>query len=180
MAKSKEQKRLETLEIETEKQKKNLVSQLKKTPIVQIACEKTGVGRSTYYKWRSEDVIFGRAADHALEAGRFLINDLAESKLISLIQESNVTALIFWLKSNHPKYVPMNKVIHEYEFVSNRLSVEEESAYMQRMLEMRSKKLMPKYTAEEMKEQIEGEFEEAERNAEKNKRLESFEDDPEA
>jgi len=27
-----------------------IIEQLKKTPIVQVACEKCGVGRSTYYR----------------------------------------------------------------------------------------------------------------------------------
>ena len=40
-----------------------ILEQLKKTPIVQIACEKVGVGRSTYYRWKKEDSKFSSSAD---------------------------------------------------------------------------------------------------------------------
>ncbi|MDP9249008.1 MAG: hypothetical protein M3M85_00650, partial [bacterium] len=46
---TKEEKRLAKLEAEKEKQKRAVVAQLRKTPLVQYACERTGVGRSTYY-----------------------------------------------------------------------------------------------------------------------------------
>ena len=31
-----------------------ILEQLQKAPIVQIACEKTGISRATYYRWRKE------------------------------------------------------------------------------------------------------------------------------
>lgn len=119
------EKRLDTLAAETEKQKKALVEQLQKTPIVQLACERTGVGRSTYYQWRAKDKVFARAAERALEAGQFLVNDMAESRLMALIKADNLTAIIFWLKHNHPKYAAVNRLIHEHEIVTNRMSTEE-------------------------------------------------------
>lgn len=176
---TKEEKRLKKLEAETEKQKKALVSQLRKTPIVQFACERTGIGRSTYYDWRKHDLIFARAADRALEAGRFFINDLAESKLIRLIQEDNLTSIIFWLKHNHPKYATVNRVIHEYETATNRPSVEENNISTQELAKLMATKMMPEIKLEEMKEKIEEELQEAERNAESNKRLEFFDKDDE-
>ncbi len=81
-----------------------LVEQLKKTPIVQVACEKTNVGRSTYYRWRAEDKEFAKQADEALQEGNLLVNDLAESQLISAIKDQNMTAIIFWLKTHHIDY----------------------------------------------------------------------------
>jgi hypothetical protein len=173
----KEKKRLETLVIETEKNKKLIAEQLRKTPIVQFACEKTGVGRSTYYKWRAKDLIFARAADRAIEAGRFFINDLAESKLIGLIQNSHPTAIIFWLKHNHPKYTEISRVIHEYETVTSKPSVEEGSMMAEEMAKIMAKKISPEYTTEELKQKVEEELEEAELNKDNNKRLESFEED---
>jgi len=172
----KEKKRLDALAIETEKQKKAIVSQLRKTPIVQLACERTGVGRSTYYKWRAGDKIFARVADRSLEAGKFFINDLAESKLLGLVKNDNLTAIIFWLKHNHPTYAAVNRVIHEYEIVTDRLSVEEESIATQEMSKMIAMKSAPKFTTEEMQEQIKEGLEEAERNVELDKRLKSFEE----
>ncbi len=87
-----------------ENEKGILLDQLKKTPIVQIACEKTNIGRTTYYRWRKEDEEFCVAADAALEEGNALVNDMAESQLLSAIRGQNLTAIIFWLKHHHAAY----------------------------------------------------------------------------
>lgn len=87
----------------TEKQEL-LIQQLKKTPIVQIACEKVGVGRASYYRWHKENAEFAKLADEALEEGSSLINDMAESQLLAAIRDQNMTAIIFWLKYHHPAY----------------------------------------------------------------------------
>ena len=81
-----------------QQQKQALCEQLKKTPIVQLACEKVGVGRATYYRWRKEDEEFSRNADESLCEGVKLMNDMAESQLLSAIKNQNMTAIIFWLK----------------------------------------------------------------------------------
>lgn len=181
----KEKKRLETLAIEKEKKKKEITIQLRKTPIVQYACDRTGTGRSTYYKWRADDLIFARAADRAIEAGCFLINDLAESKLIGLIQDSSITAIIFWLKHNHPKYTEINRIIHQYEVLTkNRPSVEEESIADQEMAKIIGSRMMPTVTITPEEAHIGGmrlkqEEEEDERNVKQNERLRSFEEDEE-
>lgn len=49
-----------------QEEKKILLEHLEKTPIVQIACEKSGVGRSTYYRWLEQDKKFARSAKQAL------------------------------------------------------------------------------------------------------------------
>jgi len=86
------------------KEKGVLIDQLKKLPIIQIACEKTGIGRTTYYRWKKEDPDFAFDSEDAIQTGRNLINDMAESQLLSEIKEKNMTAIIFWLKHNHPIY----------------------------------------------------------------------------
>ncbi len=92
------------LEQKQKLKKEELVEQLKKTPIVQIACEKIGVGRATFYRWRKDDKEFAQAVDQALTDGSYLVSDMAESKLISAIKKENLAAIIFWLKSHHAKY----------------------------------------------------------------------------
>ena len=94
----------QTIATRQNSQKKLLVEQLKKAPIVQVACEKIGISRSTYYRWRKADSDFEIAADEAIYSGKHLINDMAESQLISGIRNQNMTAIIFWLKNNHPDY----------------------------------------------------------------------------
>jgi len=86
------------------KEKELLIEQFKKTPIIQLACEKVGVGRATYYRWRKDDPDFARCCDDALQESVGLINDLAESQLLSAIKDKNMTAIIFWLKSRHKGY----------------------------------------------------------------------------
>ncbi len=91
-----------------EEQKKLLVDHLRKIPIVQVACEKLGVARATYYRWIAEDVTFAAQTEEALGEGTGFINDMAESQLISAIKEQNFAAISFWLRSRHKAYA--NKV----------------------------------------------------------------------
>lgn len=88
----------------TEANKRALIEQLRKAPIVQVTCEKTGIGRATYYRWRKDDADFAEASDQALSEGSALINDMAESQLLSAIRDKNLTAIIFWLKHHHKTY----------------------------------------------------------------------------
>lgn len=93
-----------TIEKRQSKNKEQLLEILKKTPIVQIACEKAGISRATYYRWRKEDPEFVKVSDQALLDGSLLINDMAESQMMSAIKDKNMTAIIFWLKHHHPAY----------------------------------------------------------------------------
>ncbi len=111
--KNKTEKRLETLAVKTKSQKVAFLEQLPKYPIVQVACEKSGVGRSTYYAWRKDDKEFAKSSDKAIEAGTSFINDMAESKLIQNVQSGNNTAIIFWLKNHHGSY--NDRIVHEHE-----------------------------------------------------------------
>lgn len=86
------------------KEKDGLIEQLKKTPIIQYACEKANISRATYYRWHKDDKEFAEAADIALSEGSNLINDMAESQLIAAIKNQNMSGIIFWLKHHHPTY----------------------------------------------------------------------------
>lgn len=115
-----------TIEKRQSKNKEQLLEILKKTPIVQIACEKAGIGRATYYRWRKEDAEFMNASDVALQDGSLLVNDMAESQLMSAIKDKNMTAIIFWLKHHHPAYLTRVEITsgnHE-----EKLSVEEQDS----------------------------------------------------
>lgn len=99
-----DKKALQTIQKKQQKEKEAMISQLKKTPIVQVACEKVGVGRTTFYRWKKEDSQFATDAEVALEEGSGLVNDMAESQLMAAIRDNNMTAIIFWLKHHHPAY----------------------------------------------------------------------------
>jgi len=84
--------------------KEAVIEQLKRTPIIQIACERTGISRATFYRWRGEDEDFRKKINEALTEGEAFINDMSESQLISLIKDKNWPAISFWLRHHHPKY----------------------------------------------------------------------------
>lgn len=84
--------------------KELLLIQLSKNPIVQVACEKAGVSRTSYYRWRQEDKIFAHKADLAISESVMLMNEVAESQLLSLIKDRNPTAIFYWLNHRHPAY----------------------------------------------------------------------------
>jgi len=90
------------------KTKEIIIEVLKKTPIAQIACEKAGIARATFYRWRKTDKDFAQKVDKALSEGINLVNEMAESQLISAIKDQNMTAIMFWLK--HHKQVYSNKL----------------------------------------------------------------------
>jgi hypothetical protein len=87
-----------------DKTKQLILEQLSKTPIIELACQKAGVSRMSFYRWKDEDKEFSTQIEKALVDGRSMVNDLAESQLISAVRDRNITAIIAWLKHNHPSY----------------------------------------------------------------------------
>ncbi len=99
------------------KNKALILELLNRTPIIQICCEKSGISRASYYRWYKDDKEFALAADKAILEGQLLVNDLAESQLISAIRDKNLSAILFWLKTHHPSYASKleitGKIKHE-------------------------------------------------------------------
>lgn len=81
-----------------------LIEQLKKTPVVQIACERTSIGRSSYYRWLEDYPDFAKRSNEAIKDGESLVSDMAESQLLAAIRDGNLGAVEFWLKSHHKNY----------------------------------------------------------------------------
>ncbi|NBV76554.1 hypothetical protein EBR66_00045 [bacterium] len=101
----------------TDQTKEALLEQLKKTPIVQIACEKLGISRWTFYRWKKEDAEFAKKVDEAIFDGRLLVNDLAESQLIGAVKDRNFAAIMYWLKHHHPSYRTKIQIEGELEII---------------------------------------------------------------
>lgn len=97
------------------KEKSEFIEQLKKTPIIQVVCEKLGVGRATFYRWKSEDKEFAKQVDEAFTHGKLLINDLAESQLISSVKDKSMYAITYWLRHHHPEYSNTMTVKHAFD-----------------------------------------------------------------
>lgn len=99
-----DEKRAATLTERTARDKTALIEQLRKTPVIQIACEKTSISRMTYYRWRNDDPDFSAAVDEALSTGKGLVNDLAESQLLSALRDGDAWAVQYWLRHHHADY----------------------------------------------------------------------------
>jgi hypothetical protein len=97
-------KKSRTIKNRQSKQKEALLEQLRKYPIIQVACEKSGTGRQTYYRWRTEDKEFEEASDKAISEGEDFFNDLGEHQLLSLMKDKHWPAIRFWLEKRHPKF----------------------------------------------------------------------------
>lgn len=118
-----------------ESQKTAILEQLRKSPIIQVACEKVGISRQTYYRYRDEDPVFAKEADNAIEGGVFLVNDLAESQLISAIKDRNITAIMGWLKHRHPSFKSRIEISGELRQARQNMT-EEEFALLCEALQM--------------------------------------------
>lgn len=97
----------------TQKLVSKLLSELERTGIPLTACSKVGVPRSTYYRWRQENIVFKLQTDEAIQIGRENITDLAESKLVKNIGDGNQRAIEFQLRHNDSRY----RYFSQQEFV---------------------------------------------------------------
>lgn len=109
------------------KDKEKLLEQFKKMPIIQIAVERAGISRPTYYRWLEEDPIFRDAAMAAIGDGEAFLSDKSEAQLVTLIGEKHFGAIKHYLQHHNEKYAagkglgrrPDRKIrvimLHDYE-----------------------------------------------------------------
>ncbi len=83
---------------------KQFLEELKKVPIVQVACEKTGISRNSVYRWRRKDKKFAEEMDIAMTEGVAFVNDMSESQLLTMIKEKSFPAIRFWLQHRNDNY----------------------------------------------------------------------------
>jgi len=83
---------------------KQLVQELEKNYLLQRACHKLGLTRSTVYRWMQEDAEFTAAVHNAQAIGRRAMSDFVESKLLKNIDNHEERAIEFWLKNNNEHY----------------------------------------------------------------------------
>jgi len=101
----------------TTDKKAGMLAAMKKTMgIVSASIEKAGIVRSTHYKWMDEDADYRKGVEDVTE----YVIDFAESKLHNQINDGNLTATIFYLKTKGKKrgYVErienVNQDVHKY------------------------------------------------------------------
>ncbi|KKQ49490.1 MAG: hypothetical protein US68_C0014G0003 [Candidatus Shapirobacteria bacterium GW2011_GWE1_38_10] len=113
-----------TIQKRQKEERTALIENLKRMPIIQIACEKTGVSRATFYRWKNSNNKFSHQVDEALKESVEMVNDMAEAKLIASIKEGNMTALIYWLKHRHRAYSNKVELSGSLTHVSGEISEE--------------------------------------------------------
>ncbi len=92
------------VEVKQQKQKKEILAELERTGIIEFACKKAGIGRSTFYNWKKKDPDFAKAVDEAMSSGVGVINDLAVSQLIQSIKNREMRAIQYWLDRRHEDF----------------------------------------------------------------------------
>jgi hypothetical protein len=95
--------------------KKQFLEELKKVPIIQVACEKVGISRQTYYRWKKESKAFAKETEEALSEGIAFVNDMSETQLLNLIKGQDFKAISFWLKHRNQIYKEKVELIHKKE-----------------------------------------------------------------
>jgi hypothetical protein len=97
------------------KVKNQFLDEIRKIPIIQVACEKTSISRNSVYRWKKEDPEFAQAIEEALAEGEELVNDMGETQLLNLIKEKSWPALSFWLRHRNPKFKDKIEVTNKTE-----------------------------------------------------------------
>ena len=110
--------------------KQLLIEQLKKTPIIQVVCERMNISRATFYRWKAESQEFTQAVELAISEGVSLINELAEAQLISAIKDKNFSAIAYWLNHRHPAYANKIEVTTKLKHNDEELTPEQEMIVM--------------------------------------------------
>ncbi len=106
---------------------KNIIlEQLRKNPIVEAACQKAGIARMTFYRWKKDDPDFEKQIEEALFDGRLLVNDVAENQLIGAIKDRNLSAVTYWLKHHHPSYTTKIDVTTKVQNINQQLTPEQQ------------------------------------------------------
>lgn len=86
--------------------KSKLIRILEETPLVNYACKKVGIGRTTFYRWMHSNPDFRREVERALESGRAQWNEVAESSLMKNVKNGMMDAVKFYLVNNDERYTP--------------------------------------------------------------------------
>lgn len=164
---TKTDKKAETIAARILKQKQELLIELKKQPVLQIACTRVGVSRSTAYRWIKDDAIFADVFQESRKEGKEFISDMAESQIIKKIGDGNLVASIFWLKT-HRKEEFTEHLKHNHELsIENsphmNLTPEEEKQQATAFVHMFAPWFSFKMTPEDLKEAIRREHERIDR-----------------
>ena len=118
----------------SKKLKISVIEQLKEMPLVTYACQKFGIPKSTFYKWKLIDDEFKTQVENSINIGRDTVNDIAISQLLKKINNGETIPIIFWLKNNSPMF--NEKITLEIKTNKQGLSAEELKAVTKALTNM--------------------------------------------
>ncbi|MEI6352833.1 MAG: phBC6A51 family helix-turn-helix protein [Candidatus Nomurabacteria bacterium] len=131
------------------KSKDKVLEELKKVPIIQVACEKTGISRNTFYRWKKEIKSFSKEVDKSMEEGVALMNDITESQLLSMIKDRDFRAISFWLRHRNDNYKNKIEVTTKEDFEElspSQINVVKQALKLAKMTQIKSiKNINKKY-----------------------------------
>lgn len=119
--------------------KKKLLQELQKTSgIVAFACQKAGVSRVTFYKYRKDDPEFAEQVQDIMEVQI----DVAESALLKKIRDKDLTAIIFYLKTKGKErgYIERHDYDHRMRHEVTQETAQEISYLMKKYIKARNDK----------------------------------------
>jgi hypothetical protein len=119
-------KKVSIAQVRIKKQKEDLIEQLKKNPVVQIACEKLEIGRATHYRWYTDDKEYAQAVDTAINEGVSFVAEFAESQLFNAVRNNEPWAIGMVLKAMHPRYKNKVEITGNIAHVMRELTAEDE------------------------------------------------------
>jgi len=122
-----------TTDARIKKDKEKFLEILEKNPVIQIAVERSGISKATFYRWK-EDKEFAQKVEDAMTEGNSLITDIAIAQLISSIKDKNLGAIKFWLEKHDVNYA--NKMHITAEIEKELILSPEQEAFMRRALEL--------------------------------------------
>lgn len=124
------------IDIRQEASKKAILEQLRKIPVIQICCERVGISRQTFYRYRDSDEDFRKAVAEAVAEGEAFITDLSEGQLISMVRDKNFQAVQLWLRKHHHRYADKVEISGEIEHKEKRELSPEEKELIKKALRL--------------------------------------------
>lgn len=88
----------------TKKLLNKLAEEVEKTPVIQVACDKFGISRNTFYRWMKEDKRFLICINEAMSLGSGLVSDVAISNVLEGIKRKDAMYTKYWLSHKHPDF----------------------------------------------------------------------------
>ena len=132
----KESNKKDAISIRQEKEKQLILEQLRRLPVIQVACERSGISRATFYRFRAESQEFRALADEAIEEGMAFITDLSEAQLISMVRDKNFQAVQFWLRKHNRRYADKVEISGQIEHKEKRELSPEEKMLVEKSLRL--------------------------------------------